>query len=609
MAAPTAQPHAVDPAPLSAKTERVPLGLMLAYGAPNFAGAAMLVPIFIHLPKFYADVVLLPLGYLAMAIAFARSLDAISDPVIGWMSDRTHSRFGRRRPYMAIGAPLCALAFWVLFSPPATLTRDAAAVWFGVSFVLYFVFHTVFALPHYALGPELTLDYHERSRLFGVREAFTIVGTFTASILPAILIEGFKLDVRRAFSTMGLLFAVLLVVLFGILVLVVRERPDFVARESNPFVPGVRRALRNSPFRILLATYVVGSIAGAIPGTLMPFFNAYVIRPENEQLWLAIFLAAYFGAGIVCLPIWVRLARRFGKRPTWLASFVMGITGGGAMFFLGEGDKIPLLILIAWAGSSFGAGLFLGPATQADVIDYDELHTGKRREAQYSAFWAILPKFVAIPSAAVPIAVLSSIGYVPNAVQTPAVVLAIRAIFALTPAFFSTLAFFIAWRFPIDERVHRAILDGIERHAHGQSAVDPLTREPVPPPRARAVDEATGWFLDYFSRRELSQLLSLGPQTVTRHVLLAAGSSLAVCLASVLLVVMRVTDIELDPGPVPVLALVAAGFALSIFLFHVLRIGPARRLAAGAVPAAVIQAHLDAAVTLGEEHARSRAIS
>jgi len=334
-----------------------------------------------------------------------------------------------------------------------------------------------------------------------------------------------------------------------------------------------------------------------------------VIRPENEQLWLAIFLAAYFGAGIVCLPIWVRLARRFGKRPTWLASFVMGITGGGAMFFLGEGDKIPLLILIAWAGSSFGAGLFLGPATQADVIDYDELHTGKRREAQYSAFWAILPKFVAIPSAAVPIAILSSIGYVPNAVQTPAVVLAIRAIFALTPAFFSTLAFFIAWRFPIDERVHRAILDGIERHAHGQSAVDPLTREPVPPPRARAVDEATGWFLDYFSRRELSQFLGFGPQTVTRHVLLAAGSSLAVCLASVLLVVMRVTDIELDPGPVPVLALVAAGFALSIFLFHVLRIGPARRLAAGAVPAAVIQAHLDAAVTLGEEHARSRAIS
>src|SRR5438876_411273 len=195
-------------------TEVLPLGLKLVYGAPSFAGAAMVVPILVHLPKFYADVVLVPLGYLAVAIAIARSLDALSDPFVGWLSDRTRSRWGRRRPFMAVGAPLCALAFWALFSPP------------------------------------------------------------------------------------------------------------------NPFVPGVRRALRNRPFRILLATYVVASVTGAIPGTLMPFFNAYVIRPANPALWLSIFLTVYFGAGLLCLPLWVAAARRFGKRPAWLASFVMGTTGG-----------------------------------------------------------------------------------------------------------------------------------------------------------------------------------------------------------------------------------------------------------------------------------------
>ena len=88
------------------------------------------------------------------------------------------------------------------------------------------------------------------------------------------------------------------------------------------------------------------------------------------------------------------------------------------MFFLDRGDTIPTLFLIAWSGSSFGAGLFLGPSIQADVIDYDELHTGKRREAQYTSFWAMLPKFVAIPSAAIPIAVLGTLGYVPNVDQT-----------------------------------------------------------------------------------------------------------------------------------------------------------------------------------------------
>lgn len=100
-------PHAVE----SAAAEKLSWRIKLIYGAPNFAGAGMLIPIFIHMPKFYADVVLVPLGYLAIAIAVARSLDAVSDPAMGWISDRTRTRLGRRRPYMLIGAPLCAIAF------------------------------------------------------------------------------------------------------------------------------------------------------------------------------------------------------------------------------------------------------------------------------------------------------------------------------------------------------------------------------------------------------------------------------------------------------------------------------------------------------------------
>src|SRR5262245_66085187 len=92
--------------------ERLPRSLLLLYGAPSFAGAAMLVPIYIHLPKFYSDVIGVPLGYLAIAIAAARALDALSDPVVGWLSDRTRSRWGRRRPFIALGSPFCALAFY-----------------------------------------------------------------------------------------------------------------------------------------------------------------------------------------------------------------------------------------------------------------------------------------------------------------------------------------------------------------------------------------------------------------------------------------------------------------------------------------------------------------
>lgn len=575
--------------------ERLPLSLLLLYGFPSFAGAAMLVPIYIHLPKFYSDVVGVPLGFLAIGIAGARALDALSDPLVGWLSDRTKSRFGRRRPYIALGAPLCALAFYALFAPPESMDVSAASTWFAVSFVAYFILHTVYALPHYALGPELTLDYHERTRLFGYREGFAILGTVIAAAAPGALISMRGVSERVAFKDLGLLFAIALAVSCWLLAARVKERPEFAARTSNPFVPGVRRALRNQPFRVLLGSYVVGSAAGAIPGTFMPFFNAYVIRPDNEAGWLATYLAAYFGAGFLFLPAWLWAARHFGKKPTWLASFVFGITGGAGMFFLEQGDTIATLFLIIWSGASFGAGLFLGPSIQADVIDYDELHTGKRREAQYSAFWAMLPKFVAIPSAAIPIAVLATLGYRPNVDQTPEVVLAIRTIFALLPAFFSALAFVVAMRFPIDEQVHQKIRIGIAAHDRGESAIDPLTGERVLPPNQRAVDEDTGWFLDHFSRGELETYLARGGAALERRVALAAAIAFSVCVGACAFVAAHVKTLETDPGAPAVLAIVVSGFALAVTCYHLVRFWQSRRLARGGIAREVVTAWLDGA--------------
>jgi GPH family glycoside/pentoside/hexuronide:cation symporter len=256
---------------------------------------------------------------------------------------------------------------------------------------------------------------------------------------------------------------------------------------------------------------------------------------------------------------------------------------------------VALLLLLAWAGSGFGAGLFLGPAVQADVIDYDELHTGKRREAQYSSFWAMLPKFVAIPSAAIPIAVLATLGYVPNVEQTPQVVLAIKAIFALTPALCSALAFLFARRFSIDARTHAEILAGIVRHRRGEPALDPLTGRLLQPPNARAIDEASGWFLDHFSAGELRRVLRRGPATAVRDVWLAAAASLAVCGGCLLVVAAQVEILEVDPGALPVLAIVGAGFSFAVFVFHLLRLGAARGLARGAVPLDSVRAHLGSA--------------
>jgi GPH family glycoside/pentoside/hexuronide:cation symporter len=244
---------------------------------------------------------------------------------------------------------------------------------------------------------------------------------------------------------------------------------------------------------------------------------------------------------------------------------------------------------------------------QADVIDYDELYTGKRREAQYSAFWSMLPKFVAIPSAAVPIAVLASLGYIPNAVQAPRVVFAIRAIFALGPATCSILSFLIARRFPITETIHVAILDGIAQHARGEAAVDPMTGALVPPPKP-GHDEDVGWFLDYFSSGELKRYLANGASQPVRDVLTVAAMSIGVTVLSVIYVLHRISSLRSDPGAMISLIVVAGGLAFAIFIFHMMRLGPARRLAAGDVPADVVRAHLGQAIEAVREGTPTRAV-
>ena len=602
---PESSPPVPEPAAASARASRLPLDVKLAYGLPGLAGAAMAIPIAIHMTKFYADTVGLALGYIALAQALARAFDAITDPLMGWISDRTRTRWGRRRPWMLLGAPLCAVAFVALFTPPRGMDSGAGVIWFTSTFILYFLFHTVYIIPHYGLGPELTLDYHERSSLFAWRDATTLLGTVIAAVLPSVAISrlvdgGMAVDEaeRLVYAEFAVVMGVVLVALYVWLCLRVREDPHFYARKSNPLVPGVRRVLGNRPFRLLLVVYMIASVTGAIPGIFVPFYTQYVLKLEDWPFWFGMFLLAYFLSGFVSIPLWLRATRRFGKKETWIASFVLGITASLALFFLpevvaGRAAIVPMLVILAWAGAGFGAGMFLNPSIQADVIDYDELHTGRRREAQYGAMWNIITKFAVIPSASVPLALLATVGYQPNVAQSEEVQLTIRAIFGLAPAFFSALAMVFAFRFPITESVHRAILRGLDAHRRGEPAEDPLTGWRLPPPDARGLDEETGWFLDHFSPGELRRGLRAGFAGVVRSAQAKAVLSLGVAGLSFVGVLGTLEDLEHKPGPLTVLSVVAGGLALALFAFHAARIRAAGRLRDGLASPEEVKLHLE----------------
>jgi GPH family glycoside/pentoside/hexuronide:cation symporter len=395
---------------------------------------------------------------------------------------------------------------------------------------------------------------------------------------------------------MSSFYTVLLVVLFGLMLLKVSEKKEYLSKTSNPLVPGVRRALRNRPFRVFLAAAVVYSIPVMMPSLLMPYYVSYVLQPENPLSWLGIYLVLYLGSGVLCVPFWVKLSYRYGKLRVWLVCNVIGVLGGAALFFAGKGDLGYVALIEVLVGTQSGAFYFLGPAMVADVIDYDELRTGKRREAQYMAFMTLIPKFVAIPGASIPLAVMGSLGYQPNVVQNDDVQRAIRLMFALVPALFNLAALFIVLRYPLTEAVHSKIRLGLGQHVRGEVARDPMTNKPVAPPDHGSVNEQTGWFLDHFSPRELRRLASTGASGAVRSsVTLAFALALLALCVTTWVAVQSVHGLEASPGPMTVLAVVGAGLSLTWLVYEALRVLAAFRLVRSPPDRAVVAAHLDSA--------------
>ncbi len=571
--------------------ERLGFGTRLAFAGQGFMAAAMGLMVAVHLPKFYTDVILLPAGLLAIGVAVARALDAITDPIMGWISDHTRSRWGRRRPWIAAGVLGNAVAYYFLLVPPEGLGASVMW-WFGAWFLVSFLCITLVAIPRAALAVELTLDGTERQKLYGTIAFFVALGLVAGAVMPRVLAEQGIGDPRRAMKVIAGTHVVGYLLLNGVFLAFVKERREFATRGHHPFVPGFRRALRSRPFAIMFTSHVITAIPIAIPATLMPFYVTYVMKSPRPIETIALLLVAYLGSGFLAVPLWMLLARRMGKLRCWLAASFVGVTGGAAWFFIGPGDERLAVLLQIYVGTQASVWLFLGGAMHADIVDYDELHTGKRREAQYSALWSIIPKFALIPGASIPVAILAASGYVPNQPQTPEVVSTLRVLFSLVPAGFNALGLSLMWWYPLTEAVHADVRRGIAAHERGETARDPITGADVPPQSARELDEREAWLLDTFSVRELRHAIAHGATVLVRGVVIRIAAMGAASVTGAVAAIHLVTDAERDAGVGPALCIVLSGLALAATLFHALRVRPALALARQGLDGAVVQRHL-----------------
>jgi GPH family glycoside/pentoside/hexuronide:cation symporter len=446
----------------------------VAYSLPAFALAIIGIPVYVYIPKFYTDVVGIDIAVAGALLFGVRLFDAVTDPVMGTLSDRTRSRFGRRRPYIAVGSVLIAVALYFLFNPPAG-SIAWNTVWFAVWIYALFLFWTLVTVPYESLGPEITYDYNARTVLFAWRDGFLIAGTLAAAASPALVQAIFQTGddaagQRSQFFWISVIYAPLVVGMCAWCVRVIRERDDGPSVASTAGWRDFLTVFDNRPFMILLAAYTISAIGSNLPATLILYYVQYVLGSSQADL----FLLLYFMTGILLLPVWVRLASRFGKKETWVASMAVNTVAFLGVFFLGPGDTAIYAVLVVISGIGFGATLALPSSIQADVIDYDELKTGRRREGRYIGLWSIAKKLAAAVGVGVGLAVLGAVGYTPNAQQSETVKLTLRILYALVPSVCNLLAIGIALYYPISATIHGRIRSAIDRRRAGEMVLDPL---------------------------------------------------------------------------------------------------------------------------------------
>jgi GPH family glycoside/pentoside/hexuronide:cation symporter len=367
----------------------------LTYGAVGLPLAFVALPLYVVLPNHYASTLGVPLGALGVVLLGARLLDAAADPLIGRWADRLFARSTRAAWLGTVGAAVVvAIGFRALFFPPVEGTAALLAWCAGVLALTYLGYSGV-SVVHQAWGARLGGDARHRARVVAWREGFALAGVLVASMLPAL----------AGLGATTIVFALLLAV--GVAMLGAAPHPHRTADSGAP--PVAVRPFATDAFRRLLAVYLVNGIAAAIPATLVLFF----IRDRLQaQALEPMFLASYFIAGAVSMPLWLRAVARFGLALSWLGGMALAVVTFIGAAFLGAGDVVAYTAVCLASGIALGADLALPPALLAGVIQRAG-HAGQG-EGAYFGWWNFATKLNLALAAGAALPALQLFGYSPG---------------------------------------------------------------------------------------------------------------------------------------------------------------------------------------------------
>jgi len=444
--------------------KKLSVGVKLGYGAADFGGNLFFTATAFVLMNYLTDTVGLAAALAGIALMVGRIWDAFYDPIIGFLSDRTKTKMGRRRPFMLGGAIPLFIAMIIMFTNPSLVLGSGISqpVLFIYTMVVYIILCTTYStvnIPYSSLGPELTTDYNERTSLNGYRFGFAGIGTLLGAGL-ALPIVAMAPDKNLGFVLMGTIFGAVLLVSTLTTVFSVRESDAVRAANSMGFWKTYSEVFKNKPYLFILMSYILHILAITIASAIVIYYFKYILGAEGMTTYAMLIL---IGVAILFIPVSVAMSKKTGKKLVYGLGFIIMAVGLMVLFSIGHTQGVAFnLIMMAFMGIGMGFLYAMPYSIVADAIEYDYLRTGERREGAFFGIWTWGLKIGQALAAFIMGLTLEAMGYVANAMpQSASAQLGIRLFLGPISAGVFILAAVVLYFYPITEKRYKEILADI----------------------------------------------------------------------------------------------------------------------------------------------------
>jgi GPH family glycoside/pentoside/hexuronide:cation symporter len=450
----------------------------LAYGFGDSGFSVTSTALALLYLDFLVNGVGLSAQWAGLAIGIGRLWDAGNDLLFGTMSDRTRTRWGRRRPYLLFGALPFGLAFIPMWLIPNLSDQAALAIYYTAAYILFDTMFTLVNTPYVALTPDLAPNYDERTSLHSYRMFFSIAFGLAGAVLPLLLVDGFRagfgLSTQQAYAAMALLLGVLSIIPILITFAATKERSEYQALPAPTLRESFSVAFSNRAFLIAAGIYLFTWVPIDIITFVIIFLLRDVLQLQSVEQTIA--FGVLFGVAALALPLWVWLSDKLDKRRAYQIGMLLLAASLLAISMVGPGQTGLAFLVTVIAGVGLSAAHALPLAIVPDTMDWDELRHGTRQEAACYAVLTLSQKLISAATITLTGVLLAASNYVPNpgpdALQPLSAIGAVRFLTGWLPALLFLAGALLASLYPITRERHARILRALEKKQARQSTLN-----------------------------------------------------------------------------------------------------------------------------------------